>query len=104
MGKSKKNIILLILVAILVISPLIINSKAEFLGADDKAEEAITEINPNYKPWFQNIWEPPSGEVESLIFAVQASLGAGVICYFFGYLRGKKKVIDTAKKGLKCEK
>lgn len=92
MEKSKKkNIILFILVIAIVILPLMINSKAEYGGADDAAEEAITEISPGYKPWFSSIWEPPSGEIESLIFAVQASLGTGVICYYFGYLKGKKK-------------
>ncbi len=85
-----KNIILLILVGLIVIIPLIIKSDAEFGGADGMAEEAITEINPSYEPWFEPLWEPPSGEIESLLFSLQASLGAGVVFYSIGYMKGKK--------------
>ena len=38
-----------------------------------------------------SIWEPPSGEIESLLFALQAAIGAGFIGYFIGYTRGKSK-------------
>lgn len=86
----KKNGWLLIGVVILVLIPLIFNSGASFDGADGQAEEAITEIQPSYKPWFSTIWEPPSGEIESLLFALQAAIGAGFIAYFFGYAKGKK--------------
>ncbi|WP_198002032.1 energy-coupling factor ABC transporter substrate-binding protein [Archaeoglobus veneficus] len=66
----------------------------EWSGADDKAEEAITEINPNYEPWFSPLWEPPSGEIESLLFSLQAAIGAGIIGYFLGYNRGKAHARD----------
>lgn len=84
------NIILVIIAILLIVSPLVINKNAEYSGADGQAEEIITEIDPNYKPWFSSIYEPQSGEVESLLFAVQASLGTGVICYYLGYIKGKK--------------
>jgi cobalt/nickel transport protein len=87
----KKNIILLILTIILVITPLIIKGGAEFGGADGEAEVAITEISPDYEPWFESLWEPPSGEIESLLFSVQVAIGALVIGYTFGYLKGKHK-------------
>ena len=32
---------------------------AEFGGADGQAQ-VVTEINPDYKPWFNSIWEPPA--------------------------------------------
>ncbi len=35
-----------------------------------------------------------SGEIESLLFALQAAIGAGVIGFGLGYLKGKKKVND----------
>ena len=57
-------------------------------GADGSAAEIIEE--GGYEPWFDPIWEPPSGEIESLFFSLQAALGAIVIGYFFGYYRGKK--------------
>jgi cobalt/nickel transport protein len=87
----KKNILLLCIVVVLAIIPMIFNKGAEFSGADGQAEEFIGEIAPSYEPWFESIWEPPSGEIESLLFALQAALGAGFIAYFFGYFIGKRK-------------
>ena len=45
---------------------------------------AIGTIAPNYKPWFAPLFEPPSGEIASLLFALQAALGAGVIGFWLG--------------------
>ncbi|HEY9578011.1 MAG TPA: energy-coupling factor ABC transporter substrate-binding protein [Pseudobacillus sp.] len=91
-----KNILLLILVVCLAVVPLVINKTAEFNGADGQAEEAITEINPDYTPWFDALWEPPSGEVESLLFVLQAAIGALFIGYFIGSSRMKKKLEEKA--------
>lgn len=87
----KVNALLLVAVVLLVVSPLILFSQAEFVGSDEQAEQIITEMNAEYQPWFQPLWEPPSGEIESLLFAVQAALGAGFIGYYLGYQRGKRK-------------
>ncbi|MFT5750359.1 MAG: cobalt/nickel transport protein, partial [Ancylomarina sp.] len=62
-------------------------------GADGLAEDYITESQPNYVPWFSNIWEPPSAEIESLLFSLQAAIGTGVVAYVIGYYKGKKKAI-----------
>lgn len=88
---AKKNTILIILTILLIIVPLVCQKGAEFGGSDDQAKGAITQIDPGYKPWFHSIWEPPSGEVESLLFCVQAGIGSGVVGYILGYFRGKKK-------------
>jgi cobalt/nickel transport protein len=85
-----KNIVLVIIAILLIVSPLVINKNAEYSGADGQAEKVITEIDPNYKPWVSSIYKPQSGEVESLLFSVQASLGTGIICYYLGYIKGKK--------------
>jgi len=84
-----KNLLLAALVVALAVVPLMTLKHAEFGGADGQAEEAITELHPDYKPWFAPFWEPPGGEVESLLFALQAALGAGVLGYGLGFLRGK---------------
>ena len=55
-----------------------------FGGADNKAQEAIGEIAPGYRPWFSPLIEPASGEIASLLFALQAALGAGFIGYWLG--------------------
>lgn len=87
----KKNIILAILVALIAFIPLLTFKNAEFSGADDRAEKAITEIDVNYKPWFSPILKPQSGEIETFLFALQAAIGSGVVCYYLGYLKGKSK-------------
>ncbi len=89
--KNKQNIILLVLVVVLAFMPLVWQQGANFGGSDDKAKDMISEISPSYQPWFSNIWEPPSDEIESFLFALQAALGAGFLGYFFGYYRGRKK-------------
>ena len=58
-------------------------------GSDDQGSAAIEATG--YTPWIQPIWTPPSTEVESLLFAIQAGLGAFVIGYFFGYYRGQRE-------------
>lgn len=65
---------------------------AEYGGADGEAEGVIQDITGGtYEPVAEPIWEPPSGEIESLLFGLQAAIGAGVIGYFFGFYRAKKK-------------
>lgn len=83
------NIILLLLVLLLAIIPLLIVKDSEFEGADDAAGEMIEEISPDYEPWFDFFWEPPGGETESLLFALQAALGAGFLGYYIGNRRGR---------------
>ncbi len=58
-----------------------------FEGADARAQQAITRIAPDYKPWFRPVLEPSSSEIASLLFALQAALGAGVIGYWLGVSR-----------------
>lgn len=88
---KKQTIFFLVFVVIaLAIVPLFMNPGSEFGGADGEAEGAILEVAPEYQPWFSPIWEPPGGETESLLFALQAALGAGVIGYYFGVKRGQE--------------
>ncbi len=84
-----QNWLLLLAVLILTVTPLLIKKGAEFGGADGQAEEAIKEIQPQYEPWFNSLVELPSTEVESLLFAVQAATGAGVIGYVVGLYKGR---------------
>lgn len=60
-----------------------------FTGADALAEKMIGRINPEYKQWVKPIWEPPSSEIESLLFVLQAVIGAGALFYCLGYIRGR---------------
>ena len=89
----KKNIILIIIILIIGIVPLLM-VKSEFGGSDDKGEDIIKEINPDYEPWANNLIELPGPETESLLFALQAAIGAGVIGYVLGYFKGERKNAD----------
>ncbi|MDQ1253114.1 MAG: cobalt/nickel transport protein [Euryarchaeota archaeon] len=65
---------------------------AEYGGSDDMPEGVIGELTDGtFKPIAEPIWEPPSGEIESLLFALQAAIGAIIIGYFFGYYRAKSR-------------
>lgn len=85
------NVLLIVIVVLLAIIPLFVAKGADFEGADGKAEEAISEIAAEYEPWFSPLLEPSSGEIESMLFALQAAIGAGIIGYGLGYLKGKRK-------------
>ena len=92
-----ENIILLIIVIIILAAPLIMYSglgedEGYFGGSDDQGSDGVNEsAGGNYEPWFKSFWEPPSGEIESLLFALQAAIGAIIIGYAFGYWRGQGK-------------
>ncbi|MDQ0579495.1 energy-coupling factor ABC transporter substrate-binding protein [Streptomyces rishiriensis] len=92
---AKINALLLFVVAALAVLPLALglgdHKEEPFSGADAEAETAITEIEPDYEPWFSPLYEPPSGEIESALFALQAALGAGVLAYYFGLHRGRRQ-------------
>ena len=56
-------------------------------GADTNAAKIIE--SSGYSPWFSSVWKPPSHEIETLFFCLQAAAGALVIGYIFGYNKGK---------------
>ncbi|MDT2849781.1 energy-coupling factor ABC transporter substrate-binding protein [Vagococcus carniphilus] len=94
-SKTKANIIMLLAIVVLVIGALLLQPKGEFEGSDGAAEEMIIEIQPDYEPWFEPLIEPKSGEIESLLFTLQGSIGAAIIAYVIGFNKGKNKnVID----------
>ncbi len=92
---EKKHIAMLVAALLIIVVPFFIfNGKGEeyFSGSDDKASQVIEETG--YTPWFSSIWEPPSGEMESLLFALQAAIGSLIIGYFLGYYTGRRKIED----------
>lgn len=84
MSMLQKNAILIVLAVVIAVMPLVLLKHATFGGADDLAEAAINEIDPDYTPWFKSLIELPGSEVESLLFSVQAAIGAGVLGFIFG--------------------
>jgi len=67
---------------------------SEFGGSDDQGGEAIESVSDDFDgPWWNGIfgdYELP-GETESMLFALQAAIGAVIIGFFMGYAyRGKR--------------
>ena len=85
-----KTLILWALLIALVIVPFLLPNGGRYEGSDGQAEAAISQLAPDYQPWFSPLFEPASGEVESLLFTLQGCLGTAVIFYILGFYRGKK--------------
>lgn len=62
-----------------------------FPGADQRAQEEIIAISPDYQPWFAPVLEPASDEIASLLFALQAAIGAGVIGFWLGMSMARER-------------
>jgi len=101
---KKTNLILILLVVLITAVPLFYHPQGSaFNGADSQGSALIEQEHPDYQVWFEPLWEPPSGEIESLFFALQAAMGAGVLGYALGYLKGKKQN-SPAKQDISLEK
>lgn len=71
-------------------------SGAEFAGSDNVGSGLIAELSgtpvENFQPLVPQ-WEPPSGEIEACLFALQAAVGGilvgGVFGFWYGQARGE---------------
>jgi cobalt/nickel transport protein len=93
----RTNYILIAVVLALMIFPLVF-VKGKFGGSDDQGSDAVASSRPGFKPWIEPVWEPPSPEIESLLFAVQAAIGAGTIGYVLGRIHGAAKEREAQQK------
>lgn len=98
---ARRNAILLLIAIALAIVPLFMGFQGDevFGGADGEAQALITEIRPDYRPWFEPVWQPPSGEIASLLFVLQAALGAGFLGYYLGLRQGQVRVRGSGDDG-----
>jgi len=64
----------------------------EWGGSDDSGGDVAKEhgIVPWLTDWIDAIYGELPGEIESLLFAIQAAIGAIIIGYFIGSARSKK--------------
>lgn len=93
---KKQNLLLILACVFIAIGAFFLAPKdSEFGGSDGGAETAITEVKPDYEPWVASLYEPASGEIESLLFTLQGSIGFGIIAYIIGYQRGKNKHVNV---------
>ena len=67
---------------------------AEFAGSDTVGSTRIAGMTGRTGEEFSPLiwqWTPPSGEVESGLFALQAAIGGIMVGWVFGYWKGQKK-------------
>jgi len=110
--KRYQNLLMIIAVIVLVAVPLWMVRKPApgpdgkeveiFRGADDQARDVIGQIAPGYQPWFKPLMEPPSAEIGSLLFALQAALGAGFIGYYLGVSTTRARMRRETDKEARC--
>ncbi|MBD1399828.1 energy-coupling factor ABC transporter substrate-binding protein [Pelovirga terrestris] len=103
--KKHQNLLLILAVILLALVPLgVVQTDEEetFTGADGEAMVVINQIAPDYEPWFSPFWEPPSAEVESLLFALQAALGGGFIGYYLGVSITRVRMRRAWQQGQPC--
>lgn len=92
----RSSLSLLALATAIVVAPLVLPGiEGAFTGTDDVASAAIEAARPGYQRWITPFWEPPSKEIESLLFALQAAAGAGVFGYVLGRLHGQRRHDDA---------
>jgi cobalt/nickel transport protein len=92
----KLEILTLIGLFAFVILFLVVSGQAghEFSGSDDVGSEKISELTGRPIESFQPLipqYVPPSGEIESTLFALQATFGGVVVGLVIGYWYGQKR-------------
>jgi len=73
---------------------------AEFAGSDNVGSGLIAELSGKPVESFAPLipqWEPPSGEIEACLFALQAAIGGIFVGGVFGYWLGQKKSLTETK-------
>jgi len=105
MTKTKKTVVILLIIAVLIaIIPLFALKGAEFGGSDDAGSKVVAEITgKDYQPWFTPVMETwiggeLPGEIESLLFCVQTGIGVAVIAFFMGRFVERTKIENQKKK------
>jgi cobalt/nickel transport protein len=97
--KFKYTLEVLALIAIVVFSVVFLYtgstmSGAEFTGSDNAGSGLITKLSgtplENFQPLIPQ-WKPPSGEIESCLFALQAAIGGSLVGGVFGFWVGSQK-------------
>ena len=74
----------------------ITTKNAGFVGTDDIAAAKISGSSGNLSEEIQPLipqWVPPSAEIESTLFGLQAAIGGMLIGGVFGYWIGQKRKV-----------
>jgi cobalt/nickel transport protein len=100
-GNHKLEILTVIGLFAFVILFLIVSGQSghEFSGSDDVGSEKIAQLTGRPVESFTPLipqYVPPSGEIESTLFALQATFGGVVVGLVIGYWYGQKKRINNS--------
>lgn len=95
----KKSTVIACIIAIVLIAfiPLFVLKDASFGGSDDAGSTVVEEVNEGYQAWATPVFEKLlgrelPGEVESLLFCLQSSIGVGIIAFVMGRFYERKKL------------
>ena len=97
--KFRYSLEVLAIIAIIALSGIFLytsstGSGAEYTGSDNVGSGLIAELSriplENFQPLIPQ-WEPPSGEIESCLFALQAAAGGAMVGGVFGFWIGSQK-------------
>jgi len=83
-----------VLVFIVVFLYVSVGGNHAFSGSDDVGSQKIAELTGHPLESFTPLipqYEPPSGEVEATLFALQAAFGGIILGLVFGYWLGQRK-------------
>lgn len=72
--------------ALLVAGMWVVNNRHEQIGTDDRAENAIQSLRPNYHPIVVPVWTPGK-TAEGLLFAAQGAAGVAILAWVVYRLR-----------------
>lgn len=95
-GNRKLEILTLVGLFAFVVLFLVVSGQTghEFSGSDDVGSEKISELTgrpiESFKPIIPQ-YVPPSGEIESTLFALQATFGGVIVGLVIGYWYGQKR-------------
>lgn len=90
--KTKRNIIILLICALLFVSVPFIGGMIDFgSGTDDQAGEMIQQIDPNYEPRPLWVGYEPSEKMETVLFALQILIGIVIFAVAFSMLQKNKQ-------------
>jgi cobalt/nickel transport protein len=105
MSKTKKQVLILLIVAVLIaVIPVFMLKGAEFGGSDDAGSVVVSDVTgTEYEAWATPVAEiylggEIPGELESLLFCIQTGIGVGIIAFFMGKFVERKKWTKEEKK------
>lgn len=94
MKKQYYQIAFAVLFLCIVVGLFIYNLRNDLPGADDNASTVISQVAPNYKPWFEGIGLELSKRTERILFGLQMLGGVILFGVCLRYLQKSAKTVN----------